>query len=201
MEIKVRPMGPYQTNCYLLEIGEKTLIVDPGVGAADWVLREARHPVAILNTHGHFDHVWSNAELKKRLDIPIYTPEADAFMLAQDPLGQGMPPSTPDVPVPADVTVEIEGIPVTFHHFPGHTPGCSAIEVGDLWFSGDFLFRDSIGRWDFPYSSAKAMAQSLRKVMKIQKDYRLLPGHGPESTLKREQRNLPLWLREVERSS
>ncbi len=200
MEIKARPMGPYQTNCYLLEHEGKTLIIDPGVGAVDWVIKEARNPVAILNTHGHFDHVWSNAELKERLGIPIYTPEADAFMLARDPLGQGMPPSTPDVPVPPDASIEIGGVPVTFRHFPGHTPGCSAIEVEDLWFCGDFLFRDSIGRWDFPYSSAEAMANSLRKAMRIKKDYRLLPGHGPETTLRREQRNLPLWIQEVERS-
>jgi glyoxylase-like metal-dependent hydrolase (beta-lactamase superfamily II) len=199
MQILSRPMGPYQTNCYLAEIDGKTLVIDPGVDAVDWVMRHAKNPVAILNTHGHFDHVWSNAELKERLGIPIVCPEQDAFMLASDPLGQGMRPSTPDRLVKGDESLEIEGIPVRFRHFPGHTPGCSVIEIGDVWFSGDFLFRDSIGRWDFPYSSADAMVKSLEKAMKIEKDYRVLPGHGPETTLKREQRNLPLWIREVRR--
>jgi glyoxylase-like metal-dependent hydrolase (beta-lactamase superfamily II) len=192
-------MGPYQTNCYLATIDDKTLVIDPGVGATEWVLTQAKNPVAILNTHGHFDHVWSNAELKEKLGIPIVCPEQDAFMLASDPLGQGMRPSTADRLVKGDESLEIEGIPVRFRHFPGHTPGCSVIEIGDVWFSGDFLFRDSIGRWAFPYSSADAMASSLEKAMKIERDYRVLPGHGPETTLKREQRNLPLWIQEVRR--
>ena len=199
MQILSRPMGPYQTNCYLATIDDKTLVIDPGVGATEWVLTQAKNPVAILNTHGHFDHVWSNAELKEKLGIPIVCPEQGAFMLASDPLGQGMRPSTPDRLVKGDERLEIEGIPLRFRHFPGHTPGCSVIEIGDVWFSGDFLFRDSIGRWDFPYSSADAMASSLEKAMKIERDYRVLPGHGPETTLRREQRNLPLWIQEVRR--
>jgi glyoxylase-like metal-dependent hydrolase (beta-lactamase superfamily II) len=199
MEIKACPMGPYQTNCYLVESEGKTLIIDPGVGATDWVLREAKNPVAILNTHGHFDHVWSNAALQERLGIPLYVPKADAFMLEKDPFGQGTPLSRPDAKVAPDAYLEIAGIPVRFRHFPGHTPGCSAIEIAECWFSGDFLFRDSIGRWDFPYSSAEQMAASLEKAMKIDEDFRLYPGHGPQSTLRREQRNLPLWLAEVQR--
>jgi glyoxylase-like metal-dependent hydrolase (beta-lactamase superfamily II) len=201
MRILSRAMGPYQTNCYLVEIDGKTLIVDPGVGATEWVLEHADNPVAILNTHGHFDHVWSNAELKEKLDVPILCPEKDAFMLAADPLGQGMRPSTPDRTVSGDKTVEIGGIPVRFRHFPGHTPGCSVIEIGDVWFSGDFLFRDSIGRWDFPYSSADAMARSLQKALAVEEEYRILPGHGPETTLSREKRNIPFWIEEVKRRS
>ena len=201
MQILSRPMGPYQTNCYLATVDGKTLIIDPGVGATDWVMKQAKNPVAILNTHGHFDHVWSNAELKERLKIPIICPEKDAFMLASDPLGQGMRPSTPDRTVSGDETLTIEGISVRFRHYPGHTPGCSVIEIGDTWFSGDFLFRDSIGRWDFPYSSAEEMARSLQKALEIQGDFRILPGHGPETTLSREKRNIPFWIEEVKRRS
>jgi len=199
MKILSRPMGPYQTNCYLVESKEGTLIIDPGVGATEWVLSQAKNPLAILNTHGHFDHVWSNAELKEKLGIPILCPEKDAFMLAADPLGQGMRPSSPDRLIRGDERLEIGGVPLYFRHFPGHTPGCSVIEIGDLWFSGDFLFRDSVGRWDFPYSSAKEMAQSLQKALEIRKDFRILPGHGPETTLSREQRNIPFWIQEVQR--
>ncbi len=192
-------MGPYQTNCYLVETPEGELVIDPGVGATEWVLANVRNPLAILNTHGHFDHIWSNAELKERLGIPIYCPREDAFMLQNDPLGQGMPPSTPDHLVEGDEELEIGGTPIRFRHFPGHTPGCSVIEIGDAWFSGDFLFRDSIGRWDFPYSSAEAMLESLRKVQKVPGDYTLYPGHGPESSLQREQRNIPFWIEKVGR--
>ena len=192
-------MGSFQTNCYIVTIDGKDLIIDPGIDATDWVVSHTNNPVAILNTHGHFDHVWSNAELKQRLHIPIYAPKADAFMLRDDPLSQGTPRSEPDYLIEGDETVDIEGVKVTFRHFPGHTPGCSIIEIGDVWFSGDFLFHQSIGRWDFPSSSADDMAKSLEKVLKIKEDYTLYPGHGLSTTLKAEQRLIPFWIKEVKR--
>jgi len=164
MQIKIQPMGSYQTNCYIVTIDGKDLIIDPGIDATDWVLSHTDNPVAILNTHGHFDHVWSNAELKQKLHIPIYAPKADAFMLGDDPLSQGTPPSEPDHLIEGDQRVDIDGIKVTFRHFPGHTPDCSIIEIGDVWFSGDFHFYQSIGRWDFPSSSGEDMAKSLEKA-------------------------------------
>ena len=197
MQIKIQPMGYTQTNCYIVTLDGKDLIIDPGMDATKWVLDHVHHPVAILNTHGHFDHVWSNAELKKQLQIPIYIPKEDAFMLKEDPFSQGTPPSDPDYLVEGDETLDIKGIKVTYRHFPGHTPGCSIIEIGDVWFSGDFIFRQSIGRWDFPYSSAEEMAKSLEKAMKIEKDFTLYPGHGLSTTLKEEQRIMPFWLKEV----
>ncbi len=190
-------MGYTQTNCYIVTINDKDLIIDPGMDATDWVISHTTNPVAILNTHGHFDHVWSNAELKKKLHIPIYTPKEDAFMLKEDPLSQGTPSSEPDYLVEGDATLDIQGIKVTYRHFPGHTPGCSIIQIGDVWFSGDFLFQRSIGRWDFPYSSAEDMAKSLEKAMKIKEDFTLYPGHGLSTTLKAEQKIMPFWIKEV----
>ncbi len=198
MEIKIQPMGPYQTNCYIVSIGGKDLIIDPGVGATEWVLKNTTHPVAILNTHGHFDHVWSNAELKEALRIPIYCPRMDVFMLAEDPFGQGTPPSYADYLIDGDAELEIAGIKVIYRHFPGHTPGCSVIEIGDVWFSGDFLFQQSIGRWDFPNSSAEEMIESLRRVQKVTGNFTIYPGHGMSTTLKEEQKYIPYWIRQVE---
>ena len=190
-------MGPYQTNCYIVTTEKGDLIIDPGVDATSWVMDHVSHPLAILNTHGHFDHVWSDAELKKRLKIPVYIPEADAFMLKNDPFAQGTPPCEPDYLVKGDEALDISGIRVKYRLFPGHTPGCSIIEMEDVWFSGDFLFQQSIGRWDFPYSDAEAMAQSLEKAMKIKEDFTLYPGHGLSTTLKAEQKLMPYWIRQV----
>ncbi len=194
MQIKVKPMGQYQTNCYIVTQNGKELIIDPGVGATEWVMKNVRSPAAILNTHGHFDHVWSNRELKELLKIPIYCPRDDLFMLEKDPFGQGVPKSRADVAVEPDAKYTIGGIEVTFLHFPGHTPGCSAIEIGDNWFCGDFLFRGSIGRVDFPYSDPEAMKQSLKRAMNYPKDVTLYPGHGPKTTLRAEKRNIPYWI-------
>ena len=194
MQIKLKPMGPPQTNCYIITINDKDFIIDPGMNATDWVLKNTKNPVAILNTHGHYDHIWCNAKLQDRLNIPLYTPKADAFMLEKDPLGRGAPQSKADVLVDGDQELEIADTKIIYRHFPGHTPGNSIIEIEDIWLSGDFLFEGSIGRWDFPYSNAKEMVKSLEKVLKIKKDFTLYPGHGMSTTLKQEQKNLPQWI-------
>ena len=193
-------MGAYQTNCYIVTIDNKDFIIDPGMGATQWVLDNVTNPVAILNTHGHFDHVWSNAEVKKTLNIPIYCPKDDVFMLETDPLNQGTPPSHPDYIIVGDEELNIEGVKIKFRHFPGHTPGCSIIEIEDVWFSGDFLFEQSIGRWDFPSSSAEKMADSLQRALTIKEDYTIYPGHGMSTTLKAEQRVIPFWIDQVKRT-
>jgi len=194
MRIKSRPMGYTQTNCYIVDIDGKQLIIDPGMGATEWVLANITDPVAILNTHGHYDHVWSNAELKERLNVPIYIHKDDAFMLKDCPLGQATPPSEADYLIQGDETLRLGEIEVVFRHFPGHTPGCGIYQIGEAWFSGDFLFKDSIGRWDFPYSDGHTMLASLQKAMRIDGDFVLYPGHGETSTLSKEQRGLPMWV-------
>jgi len=200
MQIKIQPMGVYQTNCYIVTVDGKDLIIDPGVDATTWVVNNVTNPVAILNTHGHFDHVWSNAEVQKALNVPIYCPKEDLFMLTDDPLGQGTPPSHPDHEVVGDELLDIQGIKVLYRHFPGHTPGSSVIEIGDAWFSGDFLFEQSIGRWDFPASNGHDMIKSIQKAMQIDKDYTVYPGHGASTTLKAEQRVLPFWIEQIKRT-
>lgn len=200
MEIKIQPMGATQTNCYIVTVEGKDFIIDPGMGATRWVLENVTNPVAILNTHGHFDHVWSNQEVKEALKIPIYCPKADAFMLQNCPLGQPTPPSTADYEVEGDETLDFNGVKIQYRLFPGHTPGCSIIEIGDVWFCGDFLFEQSIGRWDFPFSSGEDMAKSLEKAMTLDGDYTLYPGHGMSTTLKAEQKVMPFWIEQVKRT-
>lgn len=195
MEILNRACGAYGTNCYIVKIDGKELIIDPGVDAYHWVVRNVQHPVAILNTHGHFDHVWSNAALAEHFNLPIYTPSEDCFMLESDPFMHGTPPSHATVCVQGDQTFELEGIIVKFFHFPGHTPGCSVILIEDKLFSGDFIFHDSIGRYDFPYSNADAMRASLEKFLTWTHDWEVFPGHGFSTSVKAEQQNIPYWLK------
>ena len=198
MQIKSAPMGYTQTNCYIVDNGKQSLIIDPGMGAKEWVIRHATNPIAILNTHGHFDHVYDNGALKEHYDIPIYCPKEDAFMLQKCVLGQHVPPSRADVEVDSEKPFWVGDFRLRFRHFPGHTPGCSVIELDDIWFSGDFLFKGSIGRWDFPYSDGHAMLQSLKRAKAIDKDFRLYPGHGEPTGLKREQMGLDRWIAYVQ---
>lgn len=190
-------MGPYQTNCYIATVDGKDFIIDPGVGATQWVLDHVSNPVAILNTHGHFDHVWSNQELKEKLNIPLYTPKEDVFMLKHSTIMHGLPPSYPDVEIEGDEEFIIAGVKVRFRHFPGHCPGNSTIEIEDAMFSGDFIFQDSIGRCDFPFSSASDMKESLRKFKSIEYDKKVYPGHGTPTTIKAEQKNADNWIKVI----
>jgi len=194
MQIKVQPMGMYQTNCYIVSIDGKDFIIDPGVNATEWVMDNVTNPVAILNTHGHFDHVWSNAQLQEKLKVPLYTPKGDVPMLKDSNWMKELPPSIPDVEVEPNEEFDFDGVKVKFRHFPGHCPGCSTIEIGDAMFSGDFIFERSIGRTDFPYSSPADMQDSLERFKKLDYDKTVYPGHGGTTTIKQEQQYADYWI-------
>ncbi|EKE4122004.1 MBL fold metallo-hydrolase [Campylobacter jejuni] len=196
MQIIKQACGVYETNCYILFTPKGEFIIDPGTDALLFIKKHVKNPLAILNTHGHYDHIWDNAKVKKEYNIPIYIHKNDAFMLHDD-FNQGYDSSDADFLVDNEDILNICGVDFKFHFLPGHTPGCTMIEIVDknIMFSGDFLFYRSIGRWDFPYSDANLMKQSLEKVMTYKEDFKLLPGHGQETTLKEEQVHLPSWLR------
>ncbi|EAL7989445.1 MBL fold metallo-hydrolase [Campylobacter jejuni] len=196
MQIIKQACGVYETNCYILFTPKGEFIIDPGTDALLFIKKHVKKPLAILNTHGHYDHIWDNSKVKKEYNIPIYIHKNDAFMLHDD-FNQGYDSSDADFLVDNEDILNICGVDFKFHFLPGHTPGCTMIEIvgKNIMFSGDFLFYRSIGRWDFPYSDANLMKQSLEKVMTYKEDFKLLPGHGQETTLKEEQVHLPSWLR------
>ena len=190
-------MGEYQTNCYIVSVDSGDIIIDPGVDSTSWVKANVDNPVAILNTHGHFDHVWCNAELQKELKIPLYTPKDDAFFLQSSSFMPSLPPSVPDYLVEPNETLEFGTTKISFLHFPGHTPGSSVIAIDDAWFSGDFIFERSIGRTDFPYSNANDMKNSLTRFKNIPYNKTIYPGHGNTTTIEQEQRYTDFWIEQL----
>ena len=194
IKIQVQAMGPYQTNCYIVTIDNQDLIIDPGVDALPWIQQNATKPIAILNTHAHFDHVWSNTAVKEFYNIPIYCPKDDIFMLSNDPFEQGTPPSVADFEIQHDETIELLNKKIKFNFFPGHTPGCSAISIDHHLFTGDFIFSGSIGRTDFPFSNPQDMKNSLKKVLLWEDDYNIYSGHGGYTKLSKELPTLEAWL-------
>ena len=190
MEILVKPCGEFYTNCYIVD---RKIIIDPGVGAFEFVKKYVKDPIAILNTHGHFDHVWDNQKIKEYFNIPIYIHKNDAFFLENDPFNFNPPKSKADFFL-EEGDLKIGDYDIKITHFPGHTPGSVTIEIGENMFSGDFIFDGSIGRVDFPYSDAKEMKKSIEKFLKIPYDKKILPGHGPTTTIKKAQKFLPMWL-------
>ena len=199
MQILKKAFGEYVTNCYILKGERGDLVIDPGQGSFDWVMQNTGKIAAVLNTHGHFDHVYDDAKLQ-RAGAKIYIHEEDAFMLRADPFGT-MPES-----IEADVLIkgqeqsfEIAGFNVKFGLFAGHTPGSCMIEVDGVIFSGDVIFKGSIGRWDFPFSSGAQMRESLHKILQIKGDFTLYPGHGANTSLQAERQNLKYFLQLFER--
>ncbi|CBG39815.1 MBL fold metallo-hydrolase [Helicobacter mustelae] len=207
MKILKHPFGDYGTNCYILceniDGKDAQWIIDPGMGAFEWVMQECKNPQAILLTHGHFDHIFDVAKIKQALpEIPIYCPEKDCFMLEEDFFDVGITPCKADKPIlnyKSSITINIQGLDFIFHHLPGHTPGCSIIEYKDHIFSGDFVFRRSIGRFDFPYSSPKDMKESLQRFRELPKSVNKIihPGHGADTELFSEQENVASWIQRI----
>ncbi|HIQ51259.1 MAG TPA: MBL fold metallo-hydrolase [Nautiliaceae bacterium] len=190
MEVLVKPCGDFYTNCYIID---RKIIIDPGVGAFEFVKKYAKEPIAIINTHGHFDHIWDNQKVKEYYNIPLYIHKEDAFMLENDPFNFHPPKSKPSFLL-EEGDYKIGEYDIKIRHFPGHTPGSITIEIGENMFSGDFIFDGSIGRVDFPFSDSKKMKESIKKFLQIPYDKKILPGHGPTTTIKKAQNFLPMWL-------
>jgi glyoxylase-like metal-dependent hydrolase (beta-lactamase superfamily II) len=215
------PAGPWQTNCYIVapSAGNECVIIDPGHGASgparEYIATEGLKPIAVMVTHGHLDHMWSVVPVADGYDIPAYIHAEDLHLLA-DPLS-GISAETvaslsdslfgvnfaqpSEVIAFADRTkISIAGIDIDLIPAPGHTTGSTIFQIADesqTVFTGDVLFAGAIGRTDLPGGSRAQMNNTLKSViLPLPDDSRLLPGHGPESTMQIERVNNP-YLRRV----
>lgn len=192
MEITVLTLGDYMTNCYILrqEGSDQCLIIDPGYEAGRILsaLRQKQlEPEAILLTHGHFDHVGAVKDLAAETDCDVYISEADLSLPPMLTSGKLYYTHT----YPASGTLNLAGLAVRVLPTPGHTPGSVCLLVEDTMFSGDTLFQGSCGRTDLPGGSWEQIAASLKTLAALPGDYRVLPGHGGETTLDRERQSNP----------
>ncbi|MCI5484411.1 MAG: MBL fold metallo-hydrolase [Clostridiales bacterium] len=192
MEITVLTLGGYMTNCYILrqEASSKCLIIDPGyeAGRILSVLQQKQlEPEAILLTHGHFDHVGAVQDLAAETDCDVYIAEADLSLPPMITNGKLYYTHT----YPASGTLNLAGLAIRVLPTPGHTPGSVCLLVEDTMFSGDTLFQGSCGRTDLPGGSWEQIAASLKTLAALPGDYRVLPGHGGETTLDRERQSNP----------
>lgn len=198
----------FEENAYLVAWAGRNdgVIVDPGLDP-ELILQEVDRlrwqPSAILNTHGHADHIAGNAAMKDRWpDTPLIIGQGDASKLT-DPVanlsaGYGIPVTSP----PADRTVregeqlELGGIRWTVLETPGHSSGHIVFVAKELRpmivLGGDVLFAGSVGRTDFPDGDSAALITSIReKLFTLPDDTVVLPGHGPATTVGRERRSNP----------
>ncbi len=191
--------GEYLVNTYLChdEGGKDTVIIDPGGSyqKIKGVLEQyGLLPKAVLLTHGHFDHIGALTQIREDYDVTVYIHEADAEMLPESKKNLSAYLFSKLVEcTPADETLTdrqelmLCGLRFTVLHTSGHSPGSVIYLCDGLAFTGDTLFYRSIGRTDFYGCDAAAMNVSLAKLKKaIPKEYKLFPGHGPESEMEAE---------------
>ena len=194
--LEVGAFGPWQTNAYLVWDGRSpdAMVLDPGMGAAqplvDRVAANGLRLHIIGNSHGHVDHIFDNAPLKRASGAPLAIHPDDAYRLdGRNAYGLSVEPSTADRELRDGEQVRIGDLVFDVMHTPGHTEGsvCLYEEQRALLLSGDVLFAGSYGRTDLPGGSDEAMVASLARLARDLPDgVRVLPGHGPETTIGRE---------------
>ena len=192
LKIHCMALGAYQTNCYIVhqENSDQCIVIDPGYEAhviCDQLDVLHLEPEAILLTHGHFDHVGAVRDLAATYGCRVYMRPEETTMPPQ--LTAGTLYYTDEYPT--DGKLQVANLDVLVIHTPGHTPGSVCILIDDAMFSGDTLFAGSMGRCDFPGSSIFEMRKSLRRLCALEKNYRVFPGHGEDSTLDFEKKTNP----------
>ncbi len=192
-------VGPVQTNCYFVINTDtnETLVIDPG-DRASWLIRQLKEehliPVAVLLTHGHFDHATGAEEVAKEFGIPIYAHEAEKETLESKELNAGWMMGQSlvfhaDVYVKDEQELDLAGFHIRVLHTPGHTVGgcCYYLPYEDVVFSGDTLFCESVGRTDFPKGSMADIVGSIRKkLMTLPDQTAVYPGHNEATTIEHE---------------
>ena len=204
LELQKCIVGSVSTNCYLLknkETGEM-LIIDPGDNAGkieQKILEMQGKPIAILLTHGHFDHILAAEEIRKKYNVPIYADQKEEKTLQDARInltayqGNGYTLKA-DVYLTDLQVEELAGFSVQMIETPGHTVGscCYYLKDEDVLFSGDTVFCGSVGRTDFPGSSSATIVNSLHRLLDALPDEtEVYPGHDVSTTIGYEKRYNP----------
>lgn len=201
--VEQRAVAPMMKNGYILACPHTRLAayIDPGDEAEElleFVAEEELTLKAILNTHGHMDHICGNRFVKERWDIPIYLHPDDEFLYAalrkqgewfgfryDDP-----PPVSRYLQVGTDIP--LGDLRIAVHHTPGHSPGSVSFATGSHLFCGDLIFAGSVGRTDLPGGTAELLLKTIReKILSLDDAIHLHPGHGPSTTVGRERLTNP----------
>ena len=193
MTVERITVGRWAVNCHLVHDGSVGVIVDPGDEAETigrHVERLGFEPLAIVNTHAHFDHVGAVAELRRAFDVPFCLHRGDRRLLTHANLYRSLAGDATliETPVvdrflePAE-PLQVGSWELDVLHTPGHTAGSVCLRVGTVLISGDTLFSDGVGRTDLPGGSREQLADSLRLLAQQDPGMEIFPGHGPGSRL------------------
>lgn len=200
--LKAFTVGPMEANCYILYNPDKRegLIIDPGAEGSRLIKFIKQEKISInyiINTHGHPDHIGANRKIKEHTNAPILIHQYDAPMLTKSasvlsflfPLESSSPPA--DTFIKDGDLIECAGMKLKVLHTPGHTPGGISLLIDDSIFTGDTLFSGSIGRSDLPGGSQEVLLNSIKKILSLDENLIIYPGHGPSTTVSEELHSNP----------
>jgi glyoxylase-like metal-dependent hydrolase (beta-lactamase superfamily II) len=207
MKIDRLVLGDFETNCYILrKSGDATecLLIDTGLDVEpllEYLDKYKLKPVAAVITHGHIDHIAGIDTLRKKYpSMAVCIHKADARLLTDAVSNLSFMTGEPVTAGSADYLVEdghildFAGVKLRVIHTPGHTPGgiCLYAEAEGLIFGGDTLFAGSIGRTDFPGGDMELLVEGIKqKLLTLPEKTVVYPGHGPQTTIKREKAENP----------
>jgi hydroxyacylglutathione hydrolase len=196
MEIITRTLGLLTANCYILRNQDEAIVIDPG-GDFNVIgpLIGKRRLRFILNTHGHYDHIAANNEIKSHYDTRLAIGEHDASMLLDPELNLSIMVDRPFISMAPDLllrdgdTLQFDTKTIEVMYTPGHTIGSICFKMGTLLFSGDTLFYHSIGRTDLPTGSFPELEKSIRtRLYTLPDDTKVYTGHGEHTSIGEEKR-------------
>jgi len=198
MKIKKFVLKFLEVNCYLVNYKNYNFLIDPGSEykrIKDYILKNNLKLDFILNTHCHYDHMGAVVDLIKEFNVPFYIHEREVEII-EDPKknlssffnSNELLLQTYTL-INGDTVDDFLNLGIKIMNFAGHTPGSIIIKIDDNLFTGDVLFKGSIGRTDLPAGSNREMNNSLKIIRSFDKKLRIFPGHGPESTMKEELEN------------
>jgi glyoxylase-like metal-dependent hydrolase (beta-lactamase superfamily II) len=190
------PNGKWKQNCYIVSDDATgfALLIDPGSNAEAIRNRVAHHrltPVAILNTHAHYDHIGAVAVLMAHYSVPFYLHQADVKLLKQANVYKMIFDSKESIIIPeptGDLALHEAGLPIGGFEIsvlftPGHTKGSTCLQVGTDLFSGDTLLPGALGRTDLPGGDKSNLAQSVELLRRLPEEITVWPGHGKSFAL------------------
>jgi hydroxyacylglutathione hydrolase len=210
VQVRQLPLGPLQTNCYLIGCEEtlQAAVVDPSwngrsiVATAETDGWEITH---ILLTHSHFDHVGGLEEVKALTGAPIYIHAEAVEMLNNTTMSAAFfglrvsPPPSPDEYLSDGQEIQLGELLIQVMYTPGHAPGHVSFYLPDyrVVFDGDVLFQDGIGRTDLPGGDFATLMETIQeKLLTLPDETKVFSGHGPATTIGQERRNNP-YLQEI----
>jgi len=186
------PVGPLQTNCYIVYDGNSSLVIDPG-DEPDIILDEIKKNSLsvdyIIITHAHFDHIGAVPEIKEATSAKIALHPDELILYESAPeqatlWGFELPAMpSPDIFIEDGSKIEIGSLTLRVMHTPGHSPGGISLYGDGFVFTGDTLFAGSVGRTDFFGGSIERLKESFRRLLSLPPETIIYPGHGESSKI------------------